>query len=67
MNSLPIRIEAVRIGPQVGIVVDLPNGNLNISAGRDVKLTKLGVFSRLACHEQHHRWEEPQGLGKYLV
>jgi hypothetical protein len=48
-------------------VVDLPNRNLNIGAGWDVKLTKLGVFSRLSVHEQHHRWEEPQGFGKYLV
>ena len=47
--------------------MNLPNGNLNISAGRDVKLTKLGVFGRFACHEQHHRWEEPQGLGKHLI
>ena len=65
--KLPIGIEAERIRPQSGIVMYLPYGNLDICSSRNVILTQLGIFSRLASNKEYNGRVEPQGLAKHLI
>ena len=67
MTILPVGIKAERIRPQVGVMVNLPNGNLNVGSGRNAILSDLSVLSRFPGHEHDHGRKQTQRFTENLI
>ena len=66
-RHLPVRIESVRIGPDIGIVVDLPDGDLDVGSGWNVVVPDLSVAGNFPGDHEDDRWIHPQSFADDLV
>lgn len=64
---LPIWIERIRIGPDVRIVVDLPDWDLDVDSGRKLVVSDLGVVRYFSGDHEDHWWIHAQSFADDLI
>ena len=57
----------MRIGPDIGIVVDLPDGDLDVGSGWNVVVPDLSVAGNFPGDHEDDRWIHPQSFADDLV